>query len=40
MEFVIKETDPNAKFKTEVSGVSQFFSTYGVYNVSGLQIVA
>jgi hypothetical protein len=28
------------EFTTEVSGVNKFFSAYGVYNVSGLYIVA
>ena len=27
-------------FTTEMSGVNKFFSTYGVFNVSGLLIVA
>jgi hypothetical protein len=40
MEFKVKESEANSTFKTEVSGVYKFFSTYGVYNISGLQIVA
>jgi len=27
-------------FTTEVSGVNKFFSAYGVFNVSGLYIIA
>ena len=40
LEFLVDELQDGAQFETQVSGVTRFFPLYGVYNVSGLEMIA
>ena len=40
LEFKVAQLTQGLLFETQVSGVSNFFPLYGVYNVSGLLVIA